>query len=176
MHRWRGYKLFVKARHVQPAPAGASLDTATRRWQADDTVLNTVVALDRSCVIQVVHGGDSGKPGARAKAAAGLLGIACQSTEYMLRTACILGAEAEPPAKRLKKGGARAARGSRRGESHDLSASRRLQQVGLRASRSHSIRGLQPARLHKRSLGVQPSLAKVWSRLLPEEHAAQGQV
>eukprot|EP00439_Symbiodinium_sp_Y106_P034134 s2561_g4.t1 len=57
--RWRGYKLFVKARHVQPAPAGASLDT-------------------------VVHGGDSGKPGARAKAAAG--------------------AEAEPPAKRLKKG------------------------------------------------------------------------
>ncbi|CAE6934863.1 pfp [Symbiodinium sp. CCMP2592] len=32
--RWRGYKLFVKARHVQPAPAGASLDTATRQMIA----------------------------------------------------------------------------------------------------------------------------------------------
>ncbi|CAE7455666.1 pfp, partial [Symbiodinium necroappetens] len=58
--RWRGYKLFAKARHVQPAPAGASLDT-------------------------VGHGGDLGKPGARAKAAPGA-------------------EEVEPPAKRLKKG------------------------------------------------------------------------
>ena len=52
--RWRGHKNFVKARHVQPAPAGTTLESApclgrdirTPRWDAGKQPVACVLVVD----------------------------------------------------------------------------------------------------------------------------------